>query len=85
MDPLTQTIQLLKPAALLWKQMEARGPWAIAFPGNDAVVFCLVTAGRCVLTTAGAPPREMHEGDFVWMSAPQAWTLGDSAQTPPCP
>ena len=29
MDPLTQTIALLRPQGLLWKQAEARGDWAI--------------------------------------------------------
>ncbi len=85
MDPFTETIDLLKPAALLWKQMEARGPWAITFPANPAVVFCLVSAGDCVLRMPGAQAWPLRTGDFVLLSAPDAWTLGDSAGTAPRP
>ncbi len=83
MDPLAETIALLRPEALLWKQMEVDGDWAIRFPASSAVVFAMVAKGRCVFQTAGRAPCEMREGDFVLLNAPSTWTLGrDRASKP---
>jgi AraC-like DNA-binding protein len=81
LDPLTQTIALLRPRALLWKQMEARGAWAIRFPSHGNVVFSLVERGRCVLRVAGEEPRWLDEGDFALLTAPPEWILGDQPGT----
>ncbi len=76
MDPLTQTVALLQPRGLLWKQMDATGDWAVRFPAADGVVFCLVGQGGCVFQTATAAPRRLSEGDFLLMTRPSEWTLG---------
>jgi len=83
MDPLTQTIALLRPRALLWKELHARGDWAIRFPANRSVVFSLVAQGLCVFQTAGRAPKLMGEGDFVLMTAPGVWSLGRDAGSIP--
>lgn len=75
MDPLTQTIGLLRPRSLLWKQMEARGDWGVRFPANTGAVFCLVTKGACLFEAAGQAPRRLAEGDFVFLAAPLVWSL----------
>ncbi|MDB5966307.1 MAG: AraC family transcriptional regulator [Polaromonas sp.] len=76
MDPLVETIALLRPEALLWKEMDVRGDWAIRFPASSALVFAMVASGRCVFQMAGREPCEMREGDFVLLKAPEAWRLG---------
>jgi AraC-like DNA-binding protein len=83
LDPLAQTIALLRPRALLWKQLEASGDWAIRFPANDGVVFSLVTGGTCVFQVADRPPRTLHPGDFVLLASPPDWTLGATATAIP--
>jgi AraC-like DNA-binding protein len=76
MDPLAETIALLRPEALLWKEMEVHGDWAIRFPASSALVFAMVAKGRCVFQIAGRDPSEMREGDFVLLKAPSVWSLG---------
>ena len=83
MDPLAQTISLLKPEALLWKQLEARGDWGVRFPANSGVVFSMVASGRCVFQTAGREPQTLREGDFLLLAQPPVWSLGrDAGSTP---
>jgi AraC-like DNA-binding protein len=82
LDPLTQTISLLRPRALLWKQLDASGRWSIRLPENDGVVFCLVAQGGCVFQTAGRDRRKLEQGDFLLMSSPPEWTLADSESSP---
>lgn len=83
MDPLTETITLLRPEALLWKELEVNGDWAIRFPANAGAVFTMVAEGRCVFLTADREPREMREGDFLLMRAPPDWILGRGADSQP--
>lgn len=83
MDPLTQTIDLLRPQALLWKQMEARGDWAIRFPQNDGTVFCLIVGGSCVFQAPGRAPKILRDGDFLLMTSPKVWILGATEASVP--
>ena len=76
MDPLTQTITLLRPRALHWKRREAAGDWAVRFPANNGAVFCLVAGGRCVFQVSEHQPRALGEGDFLLLTIPPVWTLG---------
>ena len=78
MDPLSQTIALLRPRGLLWKQVEARGDWAVRFPTHDGAAFCQVVSGRCVVDMPGQEPRHFSDGDFFFLAAPPVWTLGTS-------
>ncbi|MES2531403.1 MAG: AraC family transcriptional regulator [Pseudomonadota bacterium] len=83
MDPLTQTLALLHPKGLAWKLAECAGDWAIRFPANGGVVFCLVAAGACQLQIAGMDERSLAEGDFVLLAGPPVWTLSDGAPVAP--
>lgn len=83
MDPLTQTIALLRPRGLLWKQAEARRDWAVRYPANNGAVFCLVASGSCVFQMPGRKPSLLREGDFLLLTAPPAWTLGSSSELVP--
>ena len=71
-----QTVALLRPKALLWKQMQANGSWAVRFPAGTGVVFCFVAAGHCQLEIAGEAPRRLEEGDFLLLLRPPRWRLG---------
>jgi AraC-like DNA-binding protein len=82
-DPLTQAVRLLKPRALLWKQLDTRGPWAIRYPSIEDTVFVLVTEGSARLQLPDRPTRTMTAGDFLLMTEPREWTLGDSDDTEP--
>jgi AraC-like DNA-binding protein len=80
---LSQTIALLRPRGLLWKQFETRGDWAVRFPTHDGAVFCQIISGSCVFQMPGQTPRRFSEGDFFFLTAPPVWTLGtDPALAP---
>lgn len=81
MEPLAQTISLARPKGLLWKQLEARGDWAIRFPANDGVVFTYVVGGGCVCK-AYDRVHDLRQGDFVMLVRPPVWVLGSNDATP---
>ena len=83
MDPLTQTIALLRPQGLLWKQAEARGDWAVRYPANKGAVFCLVASGGCVFQMPGRGPSSLQAGDFLLLTAPPEWTLASRNEVTP--
>jgi len=80
LDPLGQTVALLRPKALLWKQMEANGDWTVRFPASAGIVFSYVAAGRCLFEIAGKAPRWLEEGDFLLLVAPTRWQLGNGTK-----
>ena len=75
MDPLGQTVALLRPKALLWKQMQANGNWTVRFPASTGVVFCFVASGNCEFGVEGEPLRALEQGDFLLLSRPPRWRL----------
>ena len=83
MDPLTQTIALLRPSALLWKHTQACGAWGVRFPSSDGVAFGLMTSGSCVLKIEGHQPQLARHGDFLLLPAPPEWSLSATADDVP--
>jgi AraC-like DNA-binding protein len=81
LDPLTQTIRLLRPKALTWKAGEQAGDWALRFPRSSGVAFCLIAAGSCRLEMAGREPQHLGQGDYLLLAAPPSWTLSNGAAT----
>lgn len=75
MDPLTQTIELLRPNALTWKEGEMPDDYALGFPAHAGVAFSFVTRGACRLGLPDTPPIPLSEGDFLLLAAPPYWTL----------
>jgi AraC-like DNA-binding protein len=82
-DPLDQIVALLRPKALLWKQMEANGDWTVRYPASRGIVFCFVVAGRCRLDVAGQASRWVEAGEFILLVAPPRWTLGTGSKVRP--
>jgi AraC-like DNA-binding protein len=76
MDPLSQTIALLKPQALAWRVLEAHAPWRIRFPTTDVVVFGQLMEGVCAIELADGSCLSFNVGDFLLMPAPTSWTMG---------
>jgi len=79
MDPLSQTLDLLRPQGFTWKEAEAAGDWAIRFPKTTGVSFSLIAAGACRLELPGQPARRLSQGDFILLAAPPAWVLANGA------
>jgi AraC-like DNA-binding protein len=81
LDPLTQTIRLLRPKALTWKQGRPSGAWALRFPAHAGAAFCLIAEGRCRLVIEGHEPRQLGEGDYLLLVAPPCWSLRNGEPT----
>jgi AraC-like DNA-binding protein len=75
MDPLTQTVRLLRPQALAWKHGDRSAAWTETFPASNGAAFCLVAAGNCRFEMAGDQSRHLGEGDYLLLAAPRAWRL----------
>lgn len=84
MDPLTQTVALLRPRSFLWKRLVGRGAWEWQFPALAGVVFGRVVSGRCRFDVPGWGEREAGRGDYLLLTNPEPWTLrgGDGAAVP---
>jgi AraC-like DNA-binding protein len=75
MDPLSQTIALLKPQPLAWRVFEVRAPWCIRFPATDAVIFGQLIEGLADIRLAGGSRMPFEPGDFLLMAAPSLWLM----------
>lgn len=84
MDPLTQTVALLRPRSFLWKRLVGRGAWEWQFPALAGVVFGRVVSGRCRFDVPGWGEREAGPGDYLLLTNPEPWTLrgGDGVAVP---
>ena len=52
-DPLSQVIQLLRPAAVVSKGITGAGRWAVRYSAFGQPGFAAVTEGRCRLVVEG--------------------------------
>ncbi len=75
MDPLSQILVLLKPKAVFWRIVEARGSWTINFLPTDIVVFGQMIEGTARVDRDDGAGLDLAEGDFMVMPAPPPWTM----------
>ncbi len=80
MDPLVQLVDLLRPRTLLWKRIEAAGPWALAFAGSSAeLIFGTVLLGECLLLRPAVRPLRLNPGDFILLHGSARFTLASGS------
>ncbi len=82
MDPLSQIIDLLRPRELSWRMIAVREPWAIRFPGVEAVVFGQLIEGSCTLER-GDVRLALQPGDFMIMACPPEWVMRSAPEVEP--
>lgn len=66
LDPLSDSLQLLRMSATLYSRCYFTSPWGLelpAFPGM--LMFHVVMAGHCWLSVGGSVLRLLQRGDFV--------------------
>ncbi len=68
-DPLTDIVTLLRPAARFSKLVECAGPWKIQRDVVGDPFFCAVLEGRCRMAIDGGPPVVLQVGDFMMVPA----------------
>jgi AraC-like DNA-binding protein len=75
MDPLSETVALLRPKAAISKPISGRGQWGVRYQAHDAPGFTIVLAGQAWLTFDGEAPIQIAEGDFILLPTTPAFTL----------
>jgi AraC-like DNA-binding protein len=83
MDPLSQTIGLLKPQSLAWRVIEAHDSWAIRFPAVEAVVFGQMIEGSSRVDFPDGTASRLEAGDFLLLCTPPSdWRIGTDETSP---
>jgi AraC-like DNA-binding protein len=82
-DPLTEVVTLLQPAARFSKHVVGAGPWQIRRADAGQPFYCVVLEGGCRLALDGHEPIELQAGDFALI--PAAFGVAMSSLEPPGP
>ena len=81
LDPLTEVVTLLQPAATLSKAVGGAGQWRLRRTDAGQPFYCVVLHGGCCLAAAGHEPIALTQGDFVLIPAAHDFTVS-SVQPP---
>ena len=80
-DPLTEVVTLLQPAARFSKHVVGAGPWRIRRSDAGQPFYCAVLEGSCRLALDGCESIVLQAGDFVLV--PAAFGVAMSSLEPP--
>ncbi len=75
MDPLSDVIALLRPAAAISKPIYGKGTWGVRYAAYDAPGFTIVVSGETWLTFDGEEPLRLAPGDFLLLPTTPAFSL----------
>jgi AraC-like DNA-binding protein len=79
-DPLLDTIRLLRPrAALFGAGLDAFGAWGLSFRKRDDLLFCWIEQGECQLLRPDCAPVLIGQGDFLLIYTSTPFTLASDA------
>jgi AraC-like DNA-binding protein len=82
MDVLSESVNLLRTKGQLYGRLEFAAPWGFEFPGGKGICL-MVTRGSCFLgVDQQAPLMPLVGGDFVFLSAPESYSLRSGPETP---
>ncbi len=81
LDPLTEVVTLLQPAATVSKVVGGVGAWRLRRTDAGQPFYCVVLHGDCCLAAAGHEPTALIQGDFVLIPAAHDFTMS-SIQAP---
>jgi AraC-like DNA-binding protein len=83
-DPLSDVLALLKPSVYISVALDARGPWAFAFPESDGLKFFTVGSGACRLVVEGVPGIvELRAGDCLLLPSGRPFVMASDLDAPP--
>lgn len=74
-DPLTETIQLLRPRAAFSKGISGAGAWAVRYSDFGHPGFSVVLEGSCLLAVDGQEAIILEAGDFVLLPTTPGFTM----------
>jgi len=82
-DPLSDVIALLKPAAIYAKGISGAGRWGVRYSAFGQPSFCIVMDGSCRLAVDGQTPLTLVAGDFVLLPATPGFVLSGFERVKP--
>lgn len=86
MDPLEDVFRSMRVESALYGRLEATAPWAVRFPGDGRIKFCLVARGACWLSVEGERlPLALRSGDCFVLTDGRSFSVADDPATPPVP
>tara|TARA_R110002020_G_scaffold52911_3_gene148371 strand:- start:8665 stop:9585 length:921 start_codon:yes stop_codon:yes gene_type:complete len=75
MDPLSDTIALVRPSTAFSKPISGRGVWGVRYAAHAAPGFTIILKGECWITLEGREPLRMQQGAFLLLPSTPAFTL----------
>lgn len=83
-DPISHVFSLLRVDHRYPARLDARGSWALSFPGSSHVRFGAAVAGSCWLTVGGEPePVRLEAGDGYLLTRGQVYAVGSDPALQP--
>lgn len=80
MDLLSELVDRLRTEGQLYGRLDFAAPWGFRFPGRKGICL-MVTRGSCFLGVDDQEPLvPLTGGDFVFLSAPQTYSLRSSPE-----
>ena len=80
MDVLTEVMDLVRTKGQLYGRLELTAPFGLEFPAGKGICL-IVTRGACVLGVDELPLTPLVGGDFVFLPAPNTYSLRDTPRT----
>lgn len=81
-DPLGETLHLLRLTGMLYCRAELTAPWGVAIPAMDNhMMFQVITSGRCWLELEGEEPRLLQQGSLTLIPHGSAHSLRSDPAT----
>lgn len=77
MDVLADVMALLRTQGQLYGRLELSAPFGLRFPANRGICL-IVTRGSCLLRVDDRAATPLVGGDFVFLPAPETYTLMSS-------
>lgn len=74
-DPLSDTIRILKPRAVFAKGISGAGRWAVRYSDFGEPSFCTVLEGGCRLAVDGHDAITLQADDFLLLPATPGFTM----------
>ena len=83
MDPFIDLVQLLRPQAMIWGAIWARGHWRVSFRERHDLLFFRVDSGNCQFHWPGVEPLILAPNDVVLVRACASFSLASDPDAEP--
>jgi len=83
-DPLSDVLSILRPRSYMFRGLDARAPWSIAYPPTDGFGCYAVVSGACWLVVEGEPEAiRLATGDCVLLTRDKPFRMASDLALSP--